>query len=153
VRAAERAMSVLAEHPSELVRDEYLMQVADRLRLEPSQLRPRVAELSRNPTSRTTNEPPSSPDDRRLRVERSPMPRPGLEALRLRVHFPSDVKERLIAPYFVNDVQREIFEGLSTDKSLTEVIDDLQRRGEEEASQILSQLAVDELDREYTLET
>jgi len=70
----------------------------------------------------------------------------------LRVHFPSDVKERLIAPYFVNDVQREIFEGLSTDKSLTEVIDDLQRRGEEEASQILSQLAVDELDREYTLE-
>ena len=47
VRAAESAMRVLAEHPSELVRDEYLMEVADRLRLEPSQLRPRVAELAR----------------------------------------------------------------------------------------------------------
>jgi DNA primase len=152
VRAAERAMGVLAEHPSELVRDEYLMQVADRLRLEPAQLRPRVAELVRNPTSRTANEPSPPPEERRLRVERSPMPRPGLEALRLRVHFPSDVKERLIAPYFVNDVQREIFEGLSGDKPLTDVIDDLQRRGEEEASQILSQLAVDELDRDYTVE-
>ena len=36
--------------------------------------------------------------------------------------------------------------------SLSEVIDDLQRRGEEEASHVLSQLAVDELDREYTVE-
>src|ERR1035441_7104208 len=35
-----------------------------------------------------------------------PMPRPGLEALRLRVHFPNDVKDRLVAAYFVNDVQR-----------------------------------------------
>ena len=80
------------------------------------------------------------------------MPRPGLEALRLRIHFPNDVKDRLIAPYFINDVQREIFEGLASDKPLTDVIDDLSRRGEEEASQILSQLAVDELDRDYTVE-
>ena len=80
------------------------------------------------------------------------MPRPGLEALRLRVHFPNDVKDRLVAPYFVNDVQREIFEGLSSDKSLSEVIDELDRRGEEEAAHVLSQLAVDELDREYTIE-
>ena len=80
------------------------------------------------------------------------MPRPGLEALRLCVHFGGDVKSRLIAQYFTNDIQREIFEGLSSDKPHTEVIDDLQRRGEEEASQILSQLAVDELDRDYTVE-
>jgi hypothetical protein len=78
------------------------------------------------------------------------MPRPGLEALRLCVHFPSDVKGRLIASYFVNDVQREIFEGISSERSLYEVIDDLAQRGEEEASLVLSQLAVDELDRDYT---
>jgi DNA primase len=152
VRAAETAMRVLAEHPSELVRDEYLMEVADRLRLEPAQLRPRVAELARNPAPRTANEPPAPLEERRLQVQRSPMPRPGLEALRLRVHFPNDVKDRLIAPYFVNVVQREIFEALASERSLTEVIDDLQRRGEDEASQILSQLAVDELDRDYTIE-
>ena len=150
-RAAEHAMDVLAEHPSELVRDQYVMQVAGTLRLEESLLRPRVAELARNPKVRATNE--SEPDaPTQPRASGTPMPRPGLEALRLRVHFPNDVKDRLVAAYFVNDVQREIFEGLSSDRSLSEVIDDLDRRGEEEAAHVLSQLAVDELDREYTIE-
>jgi DNA primase len=150
-RAAERAMEVLAEHPSELVRDQYIMHVASELRLEESLLRPRVAELARNPKPRIANEPPPVAESQ-PRAARLPMPRPGLEALRLRVHFPHDVKDRLIAAYFVNDVQREIFEGLSSDRSLSEVIDDLDRRGEEEAAHVLSQLAVDELDREYTVE-
>ena len=150
-RAAEHAMDVLAEHPSELVRDQYVMQVAGTLRLEESLLRPRVAELARNPKARTSNEPPPEVQNR-PRASRSPMPRPGLEALRLRVHFPHDVKDRLVAAYFVNDIQREIFEGLSSERSLSEVIDDLDRRGEEEAAHVLSQLAVDELDREYTIE-
>ncbi len=150
-RAAERAMEVLAEHPSELVRDQYIMQVASTLRLEESLLRPRVAELARNPKPRSKEDSPSVTVSQ-PRAARLPMPRPGLEALRLRVHFPHDVKDRLIAAYFVNDVQREIFDGLSSDRSLSEVIDDLARRGEEEAAQVLSQLAVDELDREYTIE-
>jgi DNA primase len=151
-RAAEHAMVVLAEHPSDLVRDTYLMQVADTLRLEPALLRPRVAELIRNPTQRVANEPPPPIERSQLSAMRTPMPRPGLEALRLRVHFPHDVKDRLVAPYFVNEVQREIFEGLLSEKSLSEVVDELQRRGEEEASQVLSQLAVDDLDRDYTVE-
>ena len=149
-RAAEHAMEVLAEHPSELVRDQYIMQVAGTLRLEESLLRPRVVELARNPKPRTANEPATAPSP--PRAARLPMPRPGLEALRLRVHFPNDVKDRLIAAYFVNDVQREIFEGLSSDRSLSEVIDELDRRGEEEAAHVLSELAVDELDRDYTVE-
>ena len=149
-RAAEHAMEVLAEHPSELVRDQYIMQVAGTLRLEESLLRPRVVELARNPKPRTANEPPTAPSP--PRAPRLPMPRPGLEALRLRVHFPNDVKDRLIAAYFVNDVQREIFDGLSSDRSLSEVIDELDRRGEEEAAHVLSELAVDELDRDYTVE-
>jgi DNA primase len=165
-RAAEHAMEVLAEHPSELVRDQYIMQVASTLRLEESLLRPRVAELARNPKSSSNritpsnhSAPDSSPSGDGATGpsspspwSRLPMPRPGLEALRLRVHFPHDVKDRLISAYFVNDVQREIFEGLSSDRSLSEVIDELDRRGEEEAASVLSQLAVDELDREYTVE-
>ena len=149
-RAAEHAMEVLAEHPSELVRDQYIMQVAGTLRLEESLLRPRVVELARNPKPRTVNEAPV--ERSQPRGPRLPMPRPGLEALRLRVHFPNDVKDRLVAAYFVNDVQREIFDGLSSERTLSEVIDDLDRRGEEEAARVLSELAVDELDREYTVE-
>ena len=38
-RTAARAMEMVAEHPSELVRDQYLMVVADRCRVDPGQLR------------------------------------------------------------------------------------------------------------------
>ncbi|MFN0026541.1 MAG: DNA primase [Acidimicrobiales bacterium] len=38
-RAAERALSVIAQHPNPLVRDQYLMEVASHCRIEVSQLR------------------------------------------------------------------------------------------------------------------
>lgn len=38
-RAADLAMAVVLEHPSEIVRDQYLLEVAARLRLDPNQLR------------------------------------------------------------------------------------------------------------------
>ena len=38
-RAAEAALAAIAEHPSELVRDQYLMEVADRCRIDPDRLR------------------------------------------------------------------------------------------------------------------
>jgi DNA primase len=153
VRAAELAMEVLAEHPSELVRDQYIMDVAYKLRLEENTMRPRVAEIARSGVKRVIpNEPPEDDSPQRRRPALVAMPRPGLEALRLRLHFASEVKDRLIGRYFVNDVQREIFEGLSSQQPLSDVIDQLQRRGEEDAAQVLSQLAVDELDREYTAE-
>ena len=146
-RNAEAALRVLAEHPSDLVRDQYLLKVADALRLDLATLRPRVAELVRNPQARVSvEERPLAP-----RVS-GPLPRPGLEAFRLALHFPHDVKDRFIAEYFVNDVQRDIFRGITTGQSVSEVIDHLRRRGDDAAADVLSELAVDELDREYTLE-
>jgi len=146
-RAAELAVDVLAEHPSELVRDQYVMQVADRLGIDLAALRSRVADLARHPRERgaraVVNEPAPRPQPR------SPLPRPGLEALRLYLHGPDVMKERLIAPYFVNEVQREIFEALSTKRSISELIDDLERQGQEDAAQVLAKLAVEELDRPY----
>ena len=56
----------------------------------------------------------------------------------------------MIGPYFVNEVQRTIFEGVSSGRPTSEVIDDFERRGEDEAAQVLGRLSVDELDREYT---
>ena len=41
-KAAETALAVISEHPSELVRDQYVMQVADRCRIDPEQLRARL---------------------------------------------------------------------------------------------------------------
>jgi DNA primase len=42
-RAAEAALAVIREHPSEFVRDQYVMEVADRTRLEPDRLRTSLA--------------------------------------------------------------------------------------------------------------
>jgi DNA primase len=44
-KAAEAALAVVAEHPNGLVRDQYLMMVADRCRLEATALRGLLAEL------------------------------------------------------------------------------------------------------------
>ena len=52
----------------------------------------------------------------------------------------------------MNEVQRDIFEGLSSGQPISDVIDQLQRRGEDDGAQVLSQLVVDELDRDYTSE-
>ena len=147
-RGAEAAVRVVAEHPSDLVRDQYLLKVADTLRLEVATLRARVSDLARAPQGAGL---PTAP--RRARPPASqPLPRPGLEALRLVVHFPQDVKERFVEEYFVNELQREIFQGLSTGQSVSEVVDHLRRQGEDDAADVLSELAVDELDRVYTVE-
>ena len=45
--AAEAALEMVAEHPNELVRDQYLVTVSDRTRLEVERLRPRLDRLVR----------------------------------------------------------------------------------------------------------
>jgi DNA primase len=46
-RAAETALDAIAEHPDDLVRDQYVMQVADRARLDPALVRERLAAARR----------------------------------------------------------------------------------------------------------
>ncbi len=58
-KAAEAAIAVVAEHPNHLVRDQYLMQVADRTRIDAEQLRPRLAEALTRP--KTTSEQTKRP--------------------------------------------------------------------------------------------
>ena len=147
-RAAERALVVLAEHPSDLVRDQYLMQVADRLRLEPAALRPRVLDLARSPTRPETPAAPGLVQPRERPVLPA-LPRPGLEALRMMIHARELVEVRLVAPLFVNEIQREIFEGLVGGGTISEVIDAFSRQGSELSAMVLSRLAVDEPDRDY----
>ncbi len=44
-RAAESALARVAEHPSELVRDQYLVEIADRTHHDPERLRPLIEKL------------------------------------------------------------------------------------------------------------
>ncbi len=48
-RAAEAALAVVAEHPDPLVRDQYVMTVADRCRIDSAALRDRLEKVLRSP--------------------------------------------------------------------------------------------------------
>jgi DNA primase len=135
-KAAEAALAVVADHPNGLVRDQYLMVVADRCRLDATSLRGLLEELVRRgpdvssgrdaSTRRESATRPSEDSGRRAAVatngagpggRRSPdgdAQRAGLEALRLVVHEPSSVANRLEPLLFSDERQRAAFATLST---------------------------------------
>lgn len=174
-RAADSALAAVAEHPDNLVRDQYLMQVAERCRLEPLLLRERLEQLRRDgprpeearSRSRRTvagdsggdgrrrGAAPSAQDEpwvrepdgdsgwdadgfdgggswpdeggasggagpgpggrgaRRVSARSAGEFRPGLEALRLAIHRPEEVADRLEAVLFRDDLQRAAFDLLA----------------------------------------
>jgi DNA primase len=151
-RAAESAMAAVAEHPSDLVRDQYVMSVADRCRIDPDRLRTRLHELRRERARSATasgrragssgsgralasNEGDGAKQTKQNGISRDPAPPPrqsapsapdqdraGIEALRLAVHRPDEVADRLEAVLFSNPVQRAAFEALASSTTLHEAI-------------------------------
>jgi DNA primase len=143
-RAAEAALTAVAEHPDDLVRDQYVMQLADRCRVDPIKLRERLEHLRANPpaekpTRRSRalhDEPPlrdypeddsefmGHPGDRNgAAVTTALRPGPGLEALKLAVHRPEDVVDRVHAVLFADRVQRQAFVALLENDSVHEAVE------------------------------
>lgn len=139
-RAAESALVVLREHPSELVRDQYVMEVADRLRLEAPALRQRLSEGPREVVTLSEPAPP------RVR-EPASLPRPGQEALRLWVHV-ARARDRFVPAYFVDPVQRRVFDALREADTPGEAIDRLAASGDDDAAGVLARVVVDEVGEE-----
>ncbi len=145
-RAGERAVEVLAEHPSDLVRDQYVMRVADRLGIDVAVVRERVrAQLAGTSHPASTPPPPSAPARGvPARPARGAPPRPGVAALRLCVLEPS-ARTHFSAAYFVPAAQRRAFEALTTTTSVDAAITSLESAGEAEAADLLSSAVVSEL--------
>jgi DNA primase len=166
-RGADHALAAVAEHPDDLVRDQYVMQVAERCRLEPAALRDRLERIRREGPrtppprpDRTPSRPAPPADDPDPRGydgyegyegydgpdDPGPEPgwdpwedgpgagggsrgstsaefRPGLEALRLAIHRPEDVGDRLEDVLFSDPVQRAAFVALVDADDLGEAID------------------------------
>jgi DNA primase len=169
-RAADEAMGAIAEHPSDLVRDQYVMTVSDRCRLEPDLLRSRLdaarraapvegdGRRARSARSRPTaggpvaNEPGEdsgwdrpAEDEGEAPPRRSPRgpdpaSRPGLEALRFAVHRPEAVADRLEAVLFVDELQRRAFQTLLAADDLHQAIDD----APPDVAELLRRVAVEE---------
>jgi len=157
-RAAEAAIEVVAEHPDDLVRDQYVMTIADYCRIEPDLVRRRVEEVRRRPSppaergrSRRPSpaqapaeagpgEPARPPAVRPGSTRPDPSSRPGLEALRLAVHRPEAAAARLEPVLFGDELQRRAFVALCSAESLHEAIDGAPA----DVADLLRRLAVEE---------
>ncbi len=134
-RAAESAIAAVAEHPDDLVRDQYVMRVADVARVEPERLRARLAQVRA-----AGRDGEARPERRAGSPGRRQGSRPGLEALRLAVHRPDLVADRLEEVLFLDPLQRRTFLALASSDSLHEAVS----AAEPEVADLLRRLAVEE---------
>ena len=139
-RAAGRGVELIREHPSELVRDQYVMELADRCRVDADRLRATLAGPA--PAAR----PPRSPagfagPGRDGRVERR-SETPALLALGLAVHDPASVADLLHDVLFTDPVHLAAFRALAAAATLHEAV----ASAEPEAAELLQRLAVEDVD-------
>lgn len=102
-RAAGAALEVVGEHPDPLVRDQYLMDLADRLRLPADQLRQRLAGGPR-PTAPAARGP--------VPVAPRPADSPEFEALRLALGDPAVITASLHELLFADPVALDAYRRL-----------------------------------------
>jgi DNA primase len=151
-RAAEAALEVIREHPSELVRDQYLMEVAGRCRVEPDQLRAALARPAPAPVERDRGRGrergagpgPVAVADRTRPVgeERNG---PELEVLRHVVHdWPAVEHWVRYEDLFEVDVHAMAFRALMAHPTVPEAIDGAEPR----VADLLARLAAEEVDSE-----
>jgi DNA primase len=132
-RAAQAAMSVVGEHPHELVRDQYLMQVADRCRVDPDRLRAALGNRSQS----------GRPWQQLVETRGGPgTGGPELEAIRLAVLRRDEVVPRLHEVLFSDDLHLAAFRVLATHQTLREAID----AADPGAASLLQRAAVEDTD-------
>jgi DNA primase len=127
-RAAAEALAVISEHPNEWVRDQYVMEVADRTRIDAARLRAGIG------NAKAAVRQPMPP----RRKEQTPSPE--LEALRMAVLRPADVAHRLEEVLFVDDVNLAAYQALVGAATLHEAIE----AATPEAAALLQRLAVED---------
>ncbi|MGQ0431535.1 MAG: DNA primase [Microthrixaceae bacterium] len=145
-RAAEAAVEVIREHPSVAVRDQYLMDVAGRCRIEPDTLREMLARPAPEPRERPTDrrpgpvvEPPPSVAAPRLNEERDS---PELEVLRHVVHHWEGVEPWIAYPeLFVGDLHARAFSALMDHPTVPEAI----AAADPSVAELLTRLATEEV--------
>ncbi|MDE0654135.1 MAG: DNA primase [bacterium] len=130
VRAADAALTVIDEHPSPIVRDQYLMDVADRCRLPPDRLRDEVARLRpRQGVSRGVPEGSASGPSE-----------PSIEEqiLLLRMHAPGELPAWISSRQFSSELHGRIFKLLVDGTPLVQ----LTEVAEGEAAAVMARLSV-----------
>ncbi len=187
VRAATGAVELIRAHPNELVRDQYVMEVADRCRIDPARLRalpppaeghrgaegarpgrsvgerrrgseagrsggPAGGETGRSGASaggasaggeaRRSGERPAQVGQEAQGVRPVRLPQPETVVLRLAVHHPEVVADRLQGELFVHPSGRAAFDALASASTLADAIE----AADPQTADLLARLAVEETD-------
>ncbi len=111
-RAASAAVGLIGEHPDSLVRDQYLMEVADRTRIEPERLRElsgRRPAIPRAPSGAVNR---SRPEPARQGARR-PQRGPEREALQLMAHRRDETAPMLDEVLFADDLHVAAYRALA----------------------------------------
>ena len=130
-RSAERAVTVVNEHPDPMVRDPHVMKIAGQCRVDPDHLRrfaaggPSMAPRLDDGGNATAAVDRLTPED---------------EALQLAIHRSAEVANSLHATLFGDPVHREAFKALMDEGAVVAASD----RVSPQAARLLHRLAVDE---------
>ena len=147
-RAAEAAMAVVLEHPSDIVRDQYLLEVAARLRLDPEQLRNRRPSGGRSGAPNQGSGPGSretTTADRSQRAARAVVHRDtaATEALRHLIWDPESIAPLLDDLLFADPLAANAYRALLATGSVADAIE-MAAADDPNAGDLLQRLAVEE---------
>jgi DNA primase len=134
-RAAQEGAVLIAEHPNDLVRDQYVMKLAGRLEIEPDRVRAAVGDVRTRPHVRSAAQSAPAPPVAQI------VDRRELDALRWAVQAPELMSGRLDVTLFVDPLARSAFAGL-TELPWHECLE----RSSPEVAALLQRLAVEDLD-------
>jgi DNA primase len=147
-RAAQAAARIVAEHPSDLVRDQYAVQLAGSLDLDADGIRSQVTRAAMEPrreqprpTRRATGpEPEHDAEATPERVEPVQVDRRELDVLRWAVHEPALVADWLDEALFLDPVARGAYDLLISSENMHQAIDS----AEGPVRHLLERLAVED---------
>jgi len=132
-RAAELAMAMIGEHPSEIVRGEYVSRTAVRLGLDAARLVEIASRARRASNTPAVNGGPTS-------APRAAHDAGELAGLALAIHAPDKITGRLSSAVFVDPVVRAAFDAVVVSESFGAAV----AKVDDDARELLQRLAVEE---------
>tara|TARA_Y100000748_G_scaffold137066_1_gene114957 strand:+ start:4454 stop:6235 length:1782 start_codon:yes stop_codon:yes gene_type:complete len=106
VHTAEEAARLVTEHPNPMVRDSYVIQIADTCRVNPEELRRRMQNLAPRTPSRQRNNEEEKVQEEILEIEIAEVERQALEIL---LHRREEIADYLLPVLFLTGVAREAY--------------------------------------------
>ena len=137
VRAAQSTAPIIAEHPNDVVRDQYIVETAERVRVEIPQLRQMVTQAALRPRE----DPNSTNADISLeRPQNAAVPAVELNLLRACIHDKETIAHLTLPSMFTNAAALESYELIREEKW-----QDRMSEASEEAQSVIGRLLVEEL--------